>query len=289
MRYTQRVHALLWIGVATFMLAAPAHARLGDRLREAAGNEDVTQTIGEREVMLYVPSQLLPAGQRAMVIALHGGGGNASHLRKRLQIDAAAKKYGFIVAYLNGSDASRRMPASMRAWNAGGGCCGLPADEGIDDVAYISQTTAQLQRDYGVDPSRTFVAGHSNGSMLGQLMLCTTNIFAAGVTISGPINTQLNACPSAAGKRILALHGENDANVPITGGKGTKGPMRVKKEVVFRSQASAKALFEQFGAHYDLEILLNTDHALEHVAQTILDQQGMTLGEKAARFFGLAN
>lgn len=272
----------------TIFLVLPAHARLGDGLRAAADSEEVTLNIDGREAMLYVPSQLPPSGQRAMVVALHGGGGNASHLRKRLQMDTAAKRYGFIVAYLNGSNSSKRLPAISHAWNAGGGCCGLPADEGIDDVAYVSLATAQLQRDYGVDTSRTFVTGHSNGSMLGQLMLCTTNIFAAGVTISAPINAEVNSCPSAAGKKILSIHGADDENVPIIGGKGTKGPMRKKPHFSFRSESSAKVLFEQSGAYYNLEILPNTDHALEHIGQAILDQQGMTLGEKAAGFFGLS-
>ena len=52
-------------------------------------------------------------------------------------MDSAAEKNGFIVAYLNGTRATRSMGADKLGWNAGGRCCGQPAINNVDDVGYI--------------------------------------------------------------------------------------------------------------------------------------------------------
>ena len=174
----------------------------------------------------------------------------------------------------------------MLAWNAGNGCCGKPAEENIDDVTYIRDAVAYLARKYGVDPKRIYVTGHSNGAMMAQLMLCTTDVFSAGVTMSGPLNNAVTSCPAAQGKRILAIHGELDAKVPLTGGVGTKGPQKAKN-IPYRPEASAKMLFEQSGANYTLQVVPETDHALEHLDEAITKAEGMSIAQKIAKFLGL--
>lgn len=261
---------------AALALTACAHARAD------------SERYGGRDIILTVPANLPPAGERAMVIALHGGGGNAHFMQSHLNMDVVAQKYGFIVAYLNGTDAGRLLPGGMHAWNAGAGCCGLPADREVDDVGYITDATRYLAEKYGVAPGQIFVTGHSNGSMMAQLMLCQTNIFASGVAISGPINPTVTQCPAAKGKRILAIHGALDENVPVIGGKGTKGPMRVREDVVFRAENSAQALFEQSGATYDIQIIPDTDHTLEHLDEALIKSEHQSVAEKAARYFSLA-
>jgi len=77
---------------------------------------------GGREMLIYVPSSLPVAGRRSLLVALHGGGGNASFLLNHLKIDGVAEKNGFIVAYLNGSAATRIGGKKLKAWNAGSGC-----------------------------------------------------------------------------------------------------------------------------------------------------------------------
>ncbi len=43
-----------------------------------------------RDMILYVPSRLPPQGQRGMVVALHGGGGNAQFIQDHLKMDGVA-------------------------------------------------------------------------------------------------------------------------------------------------------------------------------------------------------
>jgi poly(3-hydroxybutyrate) depolymerase len=198
-------------------------------------------------------------------------------------LDALAEEHGFIVAYLNGTPVARRLPADRLGWNAGGGCCGLPAENNVDDVGYIQGAVDTLVGKYGIDRSRVFGMGHSNGAMMTQRLLCETHLYAAGVAISGPLNLDTGNCPAARGKRILAIHGADDANVPIAGGRGTEGI----SNAVYNSEEHSRLVFTHSGASYDLQIVKGADHKLEHIDAAIRQSEGQSIAEKAAKFFGL--
>jgi polyhydroxybutyrate depolymerase len=232
----------------------------------------------------------LPAsGSRALVVVLHGGMGNADRIANSqsesgLNLDEEADQDGFIVVYLNGTPVTRFLGARALGWNAGGGCCGQPAQNRIDDVAYISGAVDYLAGKYGIDHKRVFGIGHSNGAMMTQRILCETNLYAAGVAISGPLNLAATRCPYAKGSRILAIHGADDQNVPIGGGRGTKGLAQVE----WVSEARAQRVLTMSGATYDLQIVPGADHMLDHLSAVIAKSEGVTIARKAAIFFGLA-
>jgi len=234
-----------------------------------------------RDFPVHVPNTL-PAKNGALVIVLHGGMGQGTQIERTLGLDSVADKDGFMVAYLNGTPAGEHLPDTMKTWNAGGGCCGLSARSGVDDVAYITGAVQYLSGKYNIDPARIFVMGHSNGAMMSQRLMCETNLFAAAVPVSGILNTDDAACPAALGKRILAIHGSDDKNVPIAGGYG-EGISRVK----FQSEAHSKKTFEQSGATYTLDIVQGADHNLKHINEAIIRTESVSLPEKAAAFFGL--
>ena len=200
-------------------------------------------------------------------------------------MDAVAEKAGFIVAYLNGTPVTRRMGADKLGWNAGGGCCGVPAARNVDDVRYITGAVEYLSKKYGIDPHRVYGIGHSNGAMMTQRLMCETNLYAAAISISGPLNLESGNCSAARGKRILAIHGAEDANVPIAGGQGTQGISRA----VYNSEERTRQSFASSGASYDLQVVKGADHRLEHIAEAIQQTEGVSIAEKAARFFGLLN
>jgi len=261
---------------------------VGIALLATVANAATTDTFDGRDLIVEVPAQLPPAGSRALVVVLHGGMGNASRIEsagaeKGLGMDAVADKYGFIAAYLNGTPVTRFFGNNMLGWNAGGGCCGQSASNNIDDVGYISHAVAYLAGKYGIDRSRVYGIGHSNGAMMTQRLLCETNLYAAGVAISGPLNVDAGSCPSAKGKRVLAIHGADDQNVPIEGGAGTKGISRA----VYKSEARSRQVFTDSGASYTLQIVPGADHKLDHIDAVIQQTEGMSIAEKAARFFGL--
>lgn len=267
-----------------------ANKRENDALRVseadlgAHAQNAVQESFAGRDIILYVPSRLPPQGQRGMVVALHGGGGNAQFIKDHLKMDGVAEKYGFIVAYLNGSDAAARLPVKMKAWNAGNGCCGEPYKTGVDDVGYITGAVHYLVRKYGVNPKRVFGIGHSNGAMMTETMMCETGLYQSAISLAGSLMAEVDSCPAARGRTILAIHGMDDANVPPGGGTGTRGVTNI----AFKSEAFSRSKFESSGGKYIIQMLPGTDHNLEHIGAAIQKTEGVSLAEKAARFFGLA-
>jgi polyhydroxybutyrate depolymerase len=245
-----------------------------------------TQTYQGREMIVYVPSR--PSRDLALVVVLHGGLGNAQHIESQgaehaLNLDALAEKDGFIVAYLNGTPATRFFGADKLAWNAGGGCCGQAAANNVDDVRYISDAVRALIERYHVDAHRIYGMGHSNGAMMTQRLICETTLYQAAVVISGPLNLDTATCPAARGKRILAIHGADDENVPVAGGRGTQG----FSSTVFRSVASSRDTFVRSGATYDVHLVAGVGHRLDDIDAAIQQTEGRTIGELAIDFFGL--
>jgi poly(3-hydroxybutyrate) depolymerase len=236
-----------------------------------------------RDMLVYVPAQLPPPGRRGMVVALHGGGGNAQFVQAHLKMDGVAEKYGFIVAYLDGSQAGSRGATKMLAWNAGSGCCGEPYRRKVDDVGYISGAVHYLEQKYGIDPGRVYGIGHSNGAMMTQTLMCETDLYRSAISLAGSLMAEVAAFPNARGKTLLAIHGAEDANVPLGGGKGTKGVTNI----AYKSEQDSKAMFERSGGKYIIQLLPGGDHNLEHIGAAIQKAEDISLAEKAARFFGL--
>lgn len=237
-----------------------------------------------RNMLVYVPSKLPPAGQRGLLVALHGGGGNARFMQEHLKIDGVAEKNGFIVAYLEGTAASAALGDRMKAWNAGRGCCGKPYTDKVDDIGYITRAVAWLQDKYGADPARTFGTGHSNGAMMTQTLMGVTSLYTKAVTLAGTLMAESPSLPAARDHAIINYHGTDDINLPIAGGYGQKGVTNIN----FRSQEQAKEIFEGAGGTYILRALPGADHSIEHLSEVSKKQDGLTIGERLARDLGLA-
>lgn len=248
-----------------------------------------TQTLayGGRDILLYLPAHLPAPGSRALVVVLHGGMGNAQRIvtgrsEHPLNLNALADKYGFAVAYLNGTAVTRRLGADKEGWNAGK-CCGQPAARQVDDVGYIVGAVQYLERQYGIDPARIFGLGHSNGAMMTQRVVCEAGLYAAAIPVSGPLEVDVERCPAARGRSVLAIHGAEDANVPVQGGKGTKGISQAD----FNSQAYSQQVMNASGANYQLQVVPGADHNPARIEAVLQQTEGVSLGEKAIRFFGL--
>lgn len=228
-----------------------------------------------REWLLYIPKNLPDKATRSLLIVLHGGGGNARSVHNKLLFDREADEYGLVVAYLNGSAAARLGGSRFKAWNAGGGCCGKPNRDQVDDVGYITDAVAALQSRFHISHSHTFAVGHSNGGMMLQTMACETEIFKRIVTLSATLMIDSKRCSKAANHNIINYHGARDENVPVAGGIGTKGLLQIP----FTSQANAKHLFESLGGRYQLVILPEASHSLKDLNHSALKYKGRNLIE----------
>lgn len=253
-----------------------------------AASPGTTDHYGGRDLIVYVPPQMPAPGARALVVVLHGGLGNAERIAfKRtetgLNMDSVAEKDGFVVAYLDGTPVTRRMGADKLGWNAGGGCCGLSAEKNIDDVTYIKGAVDYLVGKYSIDRARIFGMGHSNGAMMVQRLMCESDLFTAGVSISGPLNTRNESCTGARGKHILGIHGADDDNVPIAGGQGSIQMSRA----IYNSEERTRQIYQSAGAVYDLQVIQGAGHKLAEMDAAIQQSEHQTIAEKCAKFFGL--
>lgn len=160
----------------------------------------------ERTYRLYRPSGL--TGPAPLVVMLHGGFGTGEQAENAYGWDAEADAGHFLVAYPDGLD---------RAWNTGGGCCGRPARDNVDDVGFLTQVVADIGRDTPVDRGRVYATGISNGGIVAYTLACVTTVFAA---IGPDSATELGDCPHPAPVSVIHLHGTGDHNIPYDGSPG---------------------------------------------------------------------
>jgi polyhydroxybutyrate depolymerase len=254
---------------------------------EAHASQLFTETYEGRTALVYVPTTLPANGSRALVVVLHGGLGNAQRISGKqsesaLNMDAVADSAGFVVAYLNGTPVTRLLGSDKLGWNAGK-CCGQPAERKVDDVAYLQATVKAIAAKYGVDQNRIFGVGHSNGAMMTQRMMCESSVYSAAVSISGTLENEASNCPLARGKRLMAIHGDDDQNVPVKGGKGSKGISRTN----YASQTATAEVWQRSGASYELNIIKGANHSTENINMRLVETESTTLAQKIALFFGL--
>lgn len=204
-----RLAALL--GVLAAVSACMAHSAQPARPATAQfpdGTSLHTITVGglDRSYRVYKPAGL-PASA-PLVVMLHGGFGSGRQAETAYGWDQLADSAKFAVAYPDGIG---------RAWNTGGGCCGRPGRDGVDDVGFITATVGEIGKAVGTDPARVYVTGISNGGIMAYTLACHTGIFAA---IGPDAATQLDPCPSPHPTSVLHIHGTGDDNIRYDGGRG---------------------------------------------------------------------
>lgn len=159
-----------------------------------------------RTFRIYRPREL--SSPAALVVMLHGGFGSGSQAESSYGWNAQADRGHFLVAYPDGLN---------RAWNTGGGCCGRPATDDVDDVGFITEMIASIRRQTPIDERRIYASGMSNGGMMTYTLACRTDLFAA----IGPVSaTLLGACPSPRPLSVIHIHGAADESIRYDGGPG---------------------------------------------------------------------
>jgi polyhydroxybutyrate depolymerase len=202
---------LLAVGTLAVAGCRPGLSRPADTASAApavSGHLDRAITVDgrSRTYHLYVPPGV--SRPAPLVVMLHGGFGDGRQAETSYGWDAQADTARFAVAYPDGVS---------RAWNVGGGCCGIPAGSGIDDVAFISAMVGDISHTLPIDARRVYATGISNGGMLAYRLACDTTLFAA---IGPDSATLLGPCPSPAPISVIHIHGTADHNIPYAGGPG---------------------------------------------------------------------
>ncbi|GAB4450501.1 MAG: hypothetical protein OHK0041_12520 [Anaerolineales bacterium] len=171
----------------------------------------------ERTYLLHIPPSYDESKPALLVIALHGGGGNAESQRRVSGFDQLADAQGFIVVYPNGTG---RFNDTLLTWN-GGTCCGYAAENQIDDVGFIRALIAELESKFNIDPRRIYATGMSNGAIMSYRLACdAADLFAAIAPVSGTQN--LEECQPSEAVSVIHFHGTADEHLPYDGGVGPK-------------------------------------------------------------------
>jgi polyhydroxybutyrate depolymerase len=201
---------LVLMGIVGIVLQLPTGA-------PAADGPLVSHRIAGREYQLFVPPG---SGQRPLVIALHGGGGNGAQVAKSAGLIDKAAKEGFILALPEGSSRFGK----LETWNAGG-CCAYAMREKIDDIGFIRSLIDELERTQKVDPKRVYVVGMSNGGMMTERVAIELGdrIAGAAVFVGALFGNELKP---VAPVPMLIVNAEKDEQVPVAGGTRTTGIVR---------------------------------------------------------------
>lgn len=181
-------------------------------------SEDASVRQGQRRrsYVLYVPQKL--AERPALLVVLHSSQSNGERMRRDsgYRFDALADRDGFLVLYPDGFEGhwnDCRRAASYRARQLN-----------IDDVGFLSDMIARLQRERSVDPARVFVTGYSNGGQMALRMAAEAPDKVDGVAaVAASLpSTDNDACrPAEQPKAALLMNGTRDPINPYAGGRVT--------------------------------------------------------------------
>lgn len=137
----------------------------------------------KRTYRLITPSGHTKVKPVPLVLALHGGGGEAKQFdaSTRGQFRREADKRGWVVVFPQGI---------AKGWNDG-----RPLDtprarqrKGVDDVAFLAALIDQIHASHGIDRTRVYATGISNGGFMSiRLGLELSNRIAA----IAPVTAQL--------------------------------------------------------------------------------------------------
>lgn len=169
----------------------------------------------ERTYVVHVPASYDGSQSVALVLDLHGGGGNANTQMRTSGFSQLADDQGFIVVYPNGSG---RREDKLLTWN-GGTCCAYAVTNQIDDVGFLRAVVAEIQSEYDIDPKRIYATGMSNGGIMSYRLACdAADLFAAVAPVAGTQNYV--RCNPTQSVSIIHFHGTDDGHVGYNGGSG---------------------------------------------------------------------
>ena len=211
-----------------------------------------------REYLVHVPKSYRGA-PTPLLLALHGGGGNADYQSddSKYGLISKSEQAGFIAVFPNGYG---RLPGGILAtWNAGA-CCGAAQKNDVDDVGFIREVIGRVERQANIDKARVFATGMSNGAMMSWRLACEAPEIRAIAPVEGTDNTA--RCNPSHPVAIIEFHAADDPNVPFNGGVGS-GPSQTNYTSVPASQgkwvllnhasvADVRRVLSVPGAHCDL-------------------------------------
>lgn len=174
-----------------------------------------TVDVQGRPLTVYVPDSP-PRGegrQRSLLIVLHGHGSSPEEVASFFGLPSLALKQDMVIGLPEGTVDSN----GERFWNASRACCDFDGSK-VNDSDYLAAVVDLLVQRYNIDPTRVFVAGHSNGGFMALRFACDhPQKVAALVSVAGAMDVT-TSCTPAQPVSILLAHGDADTTVAFGGG-----------------------------------------------------------------------
>ena len=169
----------------------------------------------QRAYRLMTRSDHDKAKPMPLVLALHGGGGTAEGFDDATnhQFAAEVKKRGWLVVFPQGV---------AKGWNDGRPLTSLRDRQrrGVDDVAFLGALIDHLHATHGVDRSRVYATGISNGGFMSfRLGLELSDKLAAIAPVTASLAKVHDGKQPARPVGLLVINGTADPLVPYTGGE----------------------------------------------------------------------
>jgi polyhydroxybutyrate depolymerase len=191
---------MLKLLVALILIATPNIARA----------EEVR--LGERFYVIHLPKDVQ---NPPLIMALHGGGGDPSQFASASGLDRDGTRAGYAVIFPAGTG---RRGDRLLTWNAGY-CCGAAVRTGVDDLGFLSAVIEDAASRFGVDSTRVYLTGMSNGSIMSELYAAKNPRKVKAVAgVSGTLD--VGRARVGGPVPLLIIHGTADEMVPYEGGVG---------------------------------------------------------------------
>ncbi len=211
---TSTSHPIGPSGSATVPL--PTTTRSGSNVLPA-GAQNISLTVGGTRRTAVVVRPSAGAHHRAMVLFLHGAGGNGAQVRSDLRIGDMARQAGVLMVYPDGS--------ANHSWRSG--CCNTFTRSNADFL-FIAALIHTFVSDGEADPAHVVVAGFSAGALFTNSFACRyPQLLRGAVAVAGGLLeppgflTDVAGSPSRCAPQrpvtMLAVHGTADTTVPIAG------------------------------------------------------------------------
>ncbi len=185
-------------------------------INSTAQYDSISYGSTDRTFLLHLPIGYDGTSDLPLIIAMHGGFGNAFNIENQSQLSAKADAENFIVVYPEGVIGGL---LNISSWNAGW-CCGYASNSNVDDVGFIAALLDTLINLYSIDTNRVYATGMSNGGFMSYRLACELSDRIAAIAPVAASMSMVNCDPTRS-VPIIGFHSYLDANVPYSGGVGS--------------------------------------------------------------------
>jgi polyhydroxybutyrate depolymerase len=194
------------------LMTASACGRSPAQPSAPAGGDSLTFNGVARTYRLHVPAAF-QKNISALVIVLHGSGGNGLGMEIGTGFSSLADQVGFAVAYPDGLLESQGGQTNWAYFS----------NDFTDDVGFLRALIQSLQGSLQFDPRRVYVTGLSSGALMSHRVgvqladrVAAIGVVEGALFYRGPAGGA--PVPGASSPvSVLMLHGDQDGTIPMCG------------------------------------------------------------------------